>query len=212
MPVNHVVKEPFDVYFVDCPSASPSDANNYCYSQMKEIERKYCQCLFRGVAIDRYEAIVRNYIDVEPVDSVIFADCLEKALEYGDWPKLVLILRPEFMSRSFRNVCATTSPNDRKTIQRQYPTLRDLEDGSLWFSRLPEDDNRFASHYESAYGWYISGVPREALAALVICARADDLGIVQGHILSSNPLTGTEQSEDKEVPRTPNSSMGSASM
>jgi hypothetical protein len=189
MPVHHVLKEPLDVYFVDGPSASPFEAKESCYQQMKDIEKKYRDCLFRSVAIDRYESIARNYIDVEPADAVIFADCLEKALEYGDWPKLLLILRSKSMSRSFRCVPDTTSPTELERIRREYPTLVDLNDGTLWFSRLQQGDSRLASGYESAYGWYVSGNPREALAALVICCRPEDLSIAQRYLLNAREQT-----------------------
>lgn len=177
------------MYFVDSPSASPSKANESCYQQMKDIEEKYYGCLFRGVAIDRYEPIVRNYIDVEPTDAVIFADFLEKAIEYGDWPKLILILQSKSMSRSFRCVPATTSPAELERIRREYPTVVDLKDGTLWFSRLQQGDSRLASAYESAYGWYVSGDPRDALAALVICCRPEDLSIAQRYLLNASKQT-----------------------
>jgi hypothetical protein len=54
------LKEPLDVYFVDGPSASPFEAKESCYQQMKDIEKKYRDCLFRSVAIDRYESIARS--------------------------------------------------------------------------------------------------------------------------------------------------------
>lgn len=144
---------------------------------------KYHDCVFRGVSIDRYESIKRNFIDVEPQDAVVFADCLEKALEYGGWPKLILVLRWKFMSRSFQCVSAETPPDELDRIRQQYPSLVNLMDGTLWFSRLPEGDVRIASMYESAYGWYVSGDPKDALAALMICCRPEDMGVARSHIL-----------------------------
>lgn len=182
MPVHHLVRDPFDLFFVDCPSASPAVAKDLCYAQMKELERKYLHCIFRGVALDRFEAIARNYVDVEPTNAVIFADGLEKALEYGDWPKVVLVLRREFVKSSFRYAPGTTSEADLEIIRRDYPTLVRLDDGSFWLSRMREDDRRIATAYESAYGWYIPGDPKEALAALLLCCRPEDLPVARDFI------------------------------
>ena len=66
----------------------------------------------------------------------------------------------------------------------RYPTLVILEDGSLWFSRMKEDDVRLASSYESAYGWYIPGDPNEALSAIVLCCRLGDLNVASGYFQS----------------------------
>jgi hypothetical protein len=186
MPVQHVSKEPFDVYFVDVPSASPCAADKAVYEQLKGIERQYCKCLFRCVEIGRHRTILSNYIDVEPADAAIFAtEYLDKALEYGEWPKLLLILRPDSMSRSFRSVPNTTSPRELAMIQLEYPTVVDQRDGTLHFSRLKQDNKRLASTYEEAYGWYVSGDPKEALAALVICCRPEDLPVARHYLLNA---------------------------
>lgn len=125
--------------------------------------------------------VMQKRFDLLPTDAVIFADHLDKALEYGHWPKLVLALRLKSLKRSFKVVPATASHSDLEMIRRDYPAVVRLDDGSLWCSRLREGDNRFASGYEKAYGWYVPGEPREALAAIFLCCRREDLSVARDY-------------------------------
>jgi len=85
-------------------------------------------------------------------------------------------------------VPCTPSHTDLESIRREYPTLLHLDDGSLWFSRLPEGDNRIATDYESAYGWYVPGDPKEALSAVILCCRPEDRGVARDYIERFNAL------------------------
>lgn len=48
---------------------------------------------------------------------------LSKALEYGEWPKLVLVLRQSAMRRLFRIVEATAATAEIEAAQSEYPTV-----------------------------------------------------------------------------------------
>ena len=45
---------------------------------------------YRAVSIDRFEYILNNGVDVNPTSAPIFCSDLEKAMEYGRWPKVVM--------------------------------------------------------------------------------------------------------------------------
>jgi hypothetical protein len=179
MSVHHVMKEPFDLFFVNCPSGTPWDAAKSCYAQMADIKKQYRDCVFRGVELDRLEAITRSFVDVDPPDAVVFAGDLEKALEYGDWPKVVMALRWKAMKRSFDTLPETANPSDLEATGREYPTIIRLGDGSFYCSRLPENDTRMNTSYEWTYGWFIPGDAKEALAAIFIICRPEDLGVAK---------------------------------
>lgn len=179
MSVHHVTNEPFDLFFVDCPSGTPSDAAESCYALMGDIEMQYLDCEFRGVELDRLEAITRNFVDVEPSDAVVFAADLEKALEYGDWPKVVMALRRKAMKRPFKTLPEAATQSDLEATQREYPTIIRLDDGSFYCSRLPKNHTCINTPYEWGYGWFIPGDAKEALAAIFIICRPEDLGVVK---------------------------------
>jgi hypothetical protein len=131
MSVHHVLHQEIDFFFVDCPSMPAHKAQAHCYAQLKDFQHRYLGCEFRGVALDRIEYVLRNYIDVEPTDAVIFANDLSKALEYGKWPKLILVLRQSAMRRSFGIIEGTASPAEIEAAQREYPTVVPMTDGSM---------------------------------------------------------------------------------
>ena len=179
MSVHHVMKEPVDLFFINCPSGIPWDAAKSCYALMADIRMQYLDCEFRGVELDRLEAITHNFVDVEPSDAVIFAGDLEKALEYGDWPKVIIALRWKAMKRSFDILPETATQSDIEAAQREYPTIIRSGDRSLYCSRLPESDSRMGTSYERNYGWFIPGNAKEALAAIFIICRPEDLAVAK---------------------------------
>lgn len=183
MSVHHVVHHGIDFFFVICPSGPAHEAQAHCYAQLTDFQRRYSRCEFRGVALDKLEYVLRNHIDVEPTDAVIFANGLSKALEYGEWPKLVLVLRQSAMHRSFKILEATASAAEIEVAQREYPTVRPMRDGSLWCSRLKEGDT--SPSYEIPHGWYVPGDPKEALAALILLSRDEDLEAVRKYFSTS---------------------------
>jgi hypothetical protein len=75
------------------------------------------------------------------------------------------------MRRSFRIVGATASPAEIEAVQRDYPTVAPMTDGSPGRSRLKEGDSSIGPAYELPYGWYAPGNPKEVLPALVLLSR-----------------------------------------
>jgi hypothetical protein len=45
------------------------------------MDRRLFTCVFRGVAIDRLPVVLKTGVDVEPTDTVLFADFFDKAWE-----------------------------------------------------------------------------------------------------------------------------------
>jgi len=133
---------------------------------------EYRGCLFRAVSLDRLSSVLREGIDVEPTNAVIWANGLDKALEYGDWPKLIMALDHNFMKKTYTELDANTSEQELAAVCRDYPTLVNQGEGSkLFFSRLKEDDPRLCSTYESFSAWWIPGDPWNALKGVFILFR-----------------------------------------
>lgn len=129
---------------------------------------------FRCVSLGRLAVILRTGCDVEPPDAVIFvAGSPGKTLEYGDADsKVMLLLDPEKLRSSHREVPADLDPAELAELARDYPTRLELEDGvHLWLSRLPRGDRRIYSPYEVEYGRWISGDPWQALLGVVVLVR-----------------------------------------
>jgi hypothetical protein len=124
----------------------------------------------RGVEAHRLPVILATGCDVEPSDSPLFASSLEKALEYGHQGNQVIqVFHHEALEISWRERSAALPDEERKDIEKDYPTVIPSIDGSsLWFTRLSPDDNRAATSYERAYGRWIPGNPAEALSALIL--------------------------------------------
>lgn len=129
---------------------------------------------FRAVELDRLESVLRYGIDVEPKDSVIFADGFDKAWEYGGFPKLMMILDRSRLDASWRDVPASTPPAELADLRRTFPTMVQMPDGQFWLSRLPESNRRLATPYEGAYGYWIPGSPFNALQGILLFARDID--------------------------------------
>jgi hypothetical protein len=124
--------------------------------------------LFRAVSLDAKERVLMNGIDVLPTDAVIWANDLEKALEYGGSNQLVMILYRKSMRPSFMLVDRNSTPEVIKSIEEEYGTNPvAFDDGTLFYSRLPSTDRRRASPYEVENGWYIPGDPFSVLAGII---------------------------------------------
>jgi len=131
--------------------------------------------LFRAVSTDRFSDILINGVDVLPTDAVIYADCLEKALEYGGWPKTVMAFDPQFMKKAYKEVDSCIAEDDLIEIIKTYPTKITSEDGSKYtLTRLDRGDARATSGYDVNYGWWIPNDPWECLKMILIIARPSD--------------------------------------
>jgi hypothetical protein len=134
----------------------------------------YVGFLYRSVSYDRWNYIKENGVDVFPIDSVIYCDCLEKASEYGEWPKIIMGFSREKMNRTFREVNSDIDCSELDQLLEVYSTQEKSIDGSkLWLSRLAEDDPRRASSYEIAYAWWIPGNPWDSLKVLILADLSD---------------------------------------
>lgn len=130
-------------------------------------------CACRGVALERLDSVLQHGIDVRPTDHPIFVADWDKALEYGDWPKLILLLHPGQLRPTGHEVSATLDPGELNELRKTYPNQLVSTDGSkLWLTRFDPDAPQAGTDYEMAYGRYIPGNPFDALAAVLIFAPA----------------------------------------
>jgi hypothetical protein len=141
-----------------------------------------CECLgdgqlrgFRGVTLDRLPTVVRLGIDVEPTCTPIYHDHIDKAWEYGGFPKVILALDERLLDRTFREVPLDHPEEEQQALLEEFPTRVVGPEGStLWFSKLAPDDPRLTKPYEWAYGCWIPGDAREALNGVFVIGTADD--------------------------------------
>jgi hypothetical protein len=122
--------------------------------------------LYRGVSLTACERVLTNGIYVVPTDSVIWANDLKKASEYGE---LIMILNQAGMRRSFTMLDANAAQETRLLTEQEYgaePTI--FPDGTIWYSRLAQTDRRRGSPYEAENGWYIPGDPFSVLSGIII--------------------------------------------
>lgn len=168
-----ILKEPCNGFLIPINIDSdhvPSEiAGDLEWSTLPE---EFRGCLFRAVSIDRLPTVLKHGIDVEPTNSVIWAIGLDKALEYGEWPKLVMALDHEYMKRTFAELDANASEEEQELVRRDYPTFVSQGEGlKLFFSRLTEDDPQLCTNYEFYSAWWIPGNPWDALKGIFILFR-----------------------------------------
>lgn len=156
--------------------------------------------VYRAVSIDRLPYILKNGCDVKPTNSVIYADDLEKAFEYGSnvldnminnsTGKVIMILSMSGMSRSYREMPVDADPILLEKLRNEYPTAITSSDGKrIWFSRLPQDNRNLASPYEREYGWYIAGDPWNVLAGIIVVGNGREIEtrVIQAVVNSTSP-------------------------
>lgn len=137
--------------------------------------KEFLSCVFRSVSVDRLACVLNNGVDVLPTNSVIFADYLDKAMEYGDWPKVIMALDPKHMQRTFKEVDSTIPEDELAELMKIYPTKIESKDGSrYWLTKLDENDNRIASDYEIGYAWWIPNSPWDCLKMILLLRRPHD--------------------------------------
>jgi hypothetical protein len=164
---------PCEIFSIQVPS--DIERNIDAISRIGFIFLKHSgMCGFRSVSIDRLDAILANGIDVDPPEGVIYVAEPDKALEYGEWPKVVLALKWKHLDRPFRQIPRSSSKEEVELLQQKFPTMLTTEDGlMLHFSRLPREDRRVMG-YEGDYGYWIPGNPWEALTAVFLLFRPED--------------------------------------
>jgi hypothetical protein len=174
--VDFVSEMPVPVWFVHLPGGQEWFRPPFDWDDLlPKLDEELLLCEFRGVSIERYEFILKHGIDVEPTNSVIFADGFDKAWEYGNWPKLILALDSAHLQRTFIKVAANISHEELQKLRQRFPTVvESVDKTTLWLSRLPEGSRLMATPYEFGYAWWIEGNPFDALRALIIFARPED--------------------------------------
>lgn len=125
---------------------------------------------YRAVGLDRLGVVLTTGIDVEPPDAPFFSTPdLSKALEYGGYPKLILVLAPSKLTPSWLELPGDTQVEELQAHRITYPTMFRSEDSTkVWLSRLRESDPRAASPYEAEYGHWIPHDAKAALRAVVL--------------------------------------------
>jgi hypothetical protein len=147
--------------------AVSDDFSPFDFQEVQNLEAevwKTCGhlCFFRAVSLDRLRVVVKTGVDVEPSNCVIWANGLDKALEYGNWPKVVMAFDSEHLKPSWIEKEASAPTDEIEKIIRDYPTV--IPDGEkLHFSRLPSDAPQLMTVYEFQHAFWIPGDPFEAL-------------------------------------------------
>lgn len=173
MPVmTWIVELPTDEY----RQRPPFHLVDLCQAGLSGFEDEMVVYLYRGVHFGRLETVLRTGIDVEPADSVIFADFFDKAWEYGEYPKCILGFKRASLERSFRCVPRDTPEDELRVFAATYPTrVVDPKDPDwIWLSRLRPDDTRLATPYEEQFAYWIPDDPRDVLQTLFIITRPSD--------------------------------------
>lgn len=123
---------------------------------------------YRAVSIDRFEYILNNGVDVNPTSAPIFCSNLEKAMEYGRWPKVVMGFDDKKMDKTFREVPSDIDQSELEALKIAYPVEEKSTDGKMiWLSRLNIDDPR-RCNYEITYGRWIPGSPWSCLKIVLL--------------------------------------------
>lgn len=151
----------------DCHAPSTIGSFNSLFRQFANVGCPYSG----GVPLDACERVLMNGIDVLPTDSVIYANDLEKASEYGGRDKLIMILNQTKMRRSYMLLDEGADPETRRRVEQEYGTEPIIfPEGTIWYSRLAPTDRRRGSPYEEENGWYIPGDPFSVLSGIIICS------------------------------------------
>lgn len=125
---------------------------------------------YRGVNLGRLERVLSTGIDVEPPTAVFSTDSWDKALEYGGWPKLLLVLNQNLLALSTIRVPADTPAERLAELRAVRPTLVPSLDGRwLCLSRLT--DQRACDPYDLDFGRWIPERPLDALRAAVVLSH-----------------------------------------
>lgn len=140
-------------------------------ARIKVSSDRFALPIFRGVKVPLLERVLRAGIDVEPTNAHWYGGELEKALEYGgDYPA-VLIIDGNRIERAVLDVEADAPAHEH--VAAKAWSVGDparVRDGKyLRYSRLPIDNSKRGTSYETSYAWYIPGDPKEALLGVIEC-------------------------------------------
>lgn len=180
MDITHQVITNKPVPIIDIKLETVSEYCRVSETDMFAIDKKmfgmeFLSCVFRSVSIDRLAYVLKKGVDVLPTNSVIYADYLDKAMEYGGWPKVIMAFYPKRMQRTFKEVDSTIAEDELAELMKIYPTKIESKDGSrYWHTKLDENDNRIATDYEISYAWWIPNSPWDCLKMILLLRRPHD--------------------------------------
>jgi hypothetical protein len=125
--------------------------------------------LFRGVAPDRFFAVMTTGVDVDPTDAPIYCSDFDKAWEYGGTSmskglRLVYALDSTKLERTFRTLRLDAAPSEIDEVRQTYPHQHVEHEGSLWFSRI----DRYFPGYEIPYAYWVPGNAKDALTVVFL--------------------------------------------
>lgn len=130
--------------------------------------------LWRGVSLERLEAIARHGIDVEPSTAHFFVSYFDKALEYGGLPKVLMGFSTKGVLPTHQEFAADDIEQIHRAMET-YPTRLTSEDGTrVWLSRLPAASAMVSSLAEVEYARWIPGDPWDVLRVLIFVVRQKD--------------------------------------
>jgi hypothetical protein len=176
-PYKLISNSPCDILFIEC---RPEELNKIGVNHFSDaIFLKYCDCDFRRVSMGCLPAVLVNGIDVNPTTEVIYAGEIDKALEYGGWPKLVLVLKSSRLRRTFKELSSQATLSEIESTRREFPTVLKQEDGSFWCTRLKQDDRRIGTAYEINHARWLPDDPWAALRAILFLGGPSDLVILE---------------------------------
>lgn len=161
-------RNPVPVILGICPTAD-GRSSQASPAQPLDVDVDLGACLFRAVNADRVPAILLTGIDVEPTDAPIFASGLDKAWEYGNFPKAMMTFDLQHLEPSWKMLSADASESELADVSARYPTVLRYRDGErLWCTRFAAEDPRAGSRYEMEYGYWVPGDPFDALVAVFL--------------------------------------------
>lgn len=196
MRTEKVADEPVPVWLIHLNDAEADWKPNVRHADLRNLDHDLLRCEFRGVTFQRLDTVLSTGIDVDPPNSPIYTSSIEKACEYGGYPKLILALALDSLERTFREIPTSAPAEEVEALRNQFPTVLTSQDGEwLWMSRLSENDRRISSSYEVNYARWIPGDAVKCLRGLLIFLRAEDEVSVRADLIRHGPqlrLTVTE--------------------
>lgn len=86
--------------------------------------------------------ILATGIDVESTTAPIFVSDFNKAWEYGDWPKVIMVFDGMHLDYTYRQITSDTPAEEVAGLMMEYPTgIQDHSGECIWLTRLPETDS-----------------------------------------------------------------------
>lgn len=184
-----VTRDPVPVFFVQMERKQVYPTQVDAYGLLKDAEQLVPGIglpllgLCRGISYRRLPVVVRTGIDVDPPDAPFFAEYITKAVEYGGWPKVLLVLDEDMTAPACLDLAADCDADLLESLKVDYPTMKSLGAGTIRLSRFPAGHHAVGSAEENAFGHWIPDNQKAALLAIVVLAlkgsiTADDVAAV----------------------------------